>query len=316
MMVKIVEINEEIIRDVPHVIELLFHIFGPKTIGLFAVVVDGELGFVGRDGGNCVYIHKNGYNNFTLNTEEDLAALRKDDIEIFFGESLYFVDKNKIEHSVDLCKLSERDQDDYDGCVSYKQYNPENDTLCEIRYQHMYREIDGKPIIYGYHTRKIDCLYIDEEYTKKPAPKSGILPKRAKYYSKLEFDSDMVGYKLVGIKEYGLFEFMTKGPYELDMDSNIVRYIKTQYIDSEGNYHDFWPLSEQLTTEELVELIKKYNFNNELPWQFIDIYNGRDDFVDNIFEIVKQMKEIKKEALEEQTDRVAILRLKNDEKQN
>ena len=315
-MVQIVEITGDLLPKVPHVIELLYELYGAKTIGLFAVLVNDNLGFIGRDGADCVYIHNDGYNRFTLNQQEDLAAIEIDDLQVFLGEDVFFVSKDKIEHHIDLIPLSEPDQDDYDGCVSYKQYNPENDTLCEIRYQHMYREIDGKPIIYGYHTRKIDCLYIDEEYTKKPAPKSGILPKRAKYYSKLEFDSDMVGYKLVGIKEYGLFEFMTKGPYELDMDSNIVRYIKTQYIDSEGNYHDFWPLSEQLTTEELVELIKKYNFNTELPWQFIDIYNGRDDFVDIIFEIVKQMKEIKKEALEEQTDRVAILRLKNDEKQN
>lgn len=311
-MVQIVEIDEDLLRNVPHVIELLYEIFGAKTIGLFAVVVDNQLGFVGRDGGNCVYIHKDGYNNFTLNQDEELGALRKGELEIFFGDDVYFVDKNKIEQHLDLYSFAEPDQDDYNGCVSYKQYNPENDTLCEIRYQHMYREVDGKPIIYGYHTKKIDCLYIDEQYTKKSRPRKGILPNRSKYYSKVEFDSDMVGYKITGIREYGLIDFLTNGSYALQMDRNVIRYARTQYIDAAGNYHDFWPFGEQLKTEEIQELIKGYGFNVELPWQLIEIYNGRDTLVNTILTIVKEMKTISKEVKEtDNSNKVAILTLKN-----
>lgn len=310
-MVQIVNLDEETLKKVPNVIELLYEIFGAKTIGLFAVVVDNELGFIGRDGGNCVYIHKDGYNHFTLNQDEELGALRKDGLEIFFGEDIYYVDENKIEQHVDLYSLSEPDQDDYDGCVSYKQYNPENDTLCEMRYQHMYREMDGRPIIYGYHTQKIDCLYIDEDYTKKPRPKKGFLPKRAKYYTKVEFDDDMVGYKMTLIRDYGLMEFLEKGPYQLEKKRRLVRYAKTQLIDLEGNFRDFWPLGEQLKTEELLELIKSYGFKTELPWQLIEIYNGRDNFVNTLQEIVRQMKEVSKEMKEtEESEKVAILSLR------
>lgn len=310
-MVQIVNLDEETLKKVPNVIELLYEIFGAKTIGLFAVVVDTELGFIGRDGGNCVYIHKEGYNHFTLNQDEELGALRKDGLEIFFGEDIYYVDENKIEQHVDLYSLSEPDQDDYDGCVSYKQYNPENDTLCEMRYQHMYREMEGRPIIYGYHTQKIDCLYIDEDYTKKPRPKKGFLPKRAKYYTKVEFDDDMVGYKMTLIRDYGLMEFLEKGPYQLEKERKLVRYAKTQLIDFEGNFRDFWPLGEQLKTEELLELIKNYGFKTELPWQLIEIYNGRDIFVNTLQEIVRQMKEVSKEMKEtEESEKVAILSLR------
>ncbi len=310
-MVQIVNLDEETLKKVPNVIELLYEIFGAKTIGLFAVVVDNELGFIGRDGGNCVYIHKDGYNHFTLNQDEELGALRKDGLEIFFGEDIYYVDENKIEQHVDLYSLSEPDQDDYDGCVSYKQYNPENDTLCEMRYQHMYREMDGRPIIYGYHTQKIDCLYIDEDYTKKSRPKKGFLPKRAKYYTKVEFDDDMVGYKMTLIRDYGLMEFLEKGPYQLEKERRLVRYAKTQLIDLEGNFRDFWPLGEQLKTEELLKLIKSYGFKTELPWQLIEIYNGRDNFVNTLQEIVRQMKEVSKEIKEtEESEKVAILSLR------
>ena len=310
-MVQIVNLDEETLKKVPNVIELLYEIFGAKTIGLFAVVVDNELGFIGRDGGNCVYIHKDGYNHFTLNQDEELGALRKDGLEIFFGEDIYYVDENKIEQHVDLYSLSEPDQDDYDGCVSYKQYNPQNDTLCEMRYQHMYREMDGRPIIYGYHTQKIDCLYIDEDYTKKSRPKKGFLPKRAKYYTKVEFDDDMVGYKMTLIRDYGLMEFLEKGPYQLEKERKLVRYAKTQLIDFEGNFRDFWPLGEQLKTEELLELIKSYGFKTELPWQLIEIYNGRDNFVNTLLEIVRQMKEVSKEMKEtEESEKVAILSLR------
>ena len=66
-MVQIVEITEDLLPKVPHVIELLYELYGAKTIGLFAVLVDGKLGFIGRDGVDCVYIHENGYNRFIPN---------------------------------------------------------------------------------------------------------------------------------------------------------------------------------------------------------------------------------------------------------
>ena len=310
-MVQIVEITGDLLPKVPHVIELLYELYGAKTIGLFAVLVNDNLGFIGRDGVDCVYIHNDGYNRFTLNDQEELGAIEIDDLQVFLGEDVFFVSKGKIEHHIDLIPLSEPDQDDYDGCVSYKQYNPENDTLCEIRYQHMYREIDGRPNIYGYHTQKIDCLYIDEEYTKKGSPIKGILPKRSKYYTKVEFDDEMVGYKLTGIREYGLFEFLEKGPYELKMERNLIRYARTKYIGSDGNYHDFWPLGEQLKSGELEELIKGYGFCCEPSWLMIEIYNGRNDMIDLLKIIVAEMKEISEKVRKTQdTSKCAILTLK------
>lgn len=311
MMVQIVNLDEETLQSVPHVIELLYEIFGAKTIGLFAVVVDNQLGFVGRDGGNCVYIHKDGYNHFTLKENEEIGAIRKGKLEMYFGDDIYFVDENKIEQHLELCSFAEPDPDGYDGCVSYTQYNPSNDTCCEIRYQHMYREIGGRPIIYSFHTKKVDCLYINEEYTSKPKPKRGILPKRAKYYTKVEFDDREIGYKITGIREYGLMEFLEKGPYELQMESNVIRYAKTQFIDSEGNYKDFWPLGEQLKTEEIVELIKSYGFYVELPEELIEIYNGRDNLINTIMAIVEEMKVVSKEVKEnEESEKFAILSLR------
>lgn len=310
-MVQIADIDEETLQKVPHVIELLYEIFGEKTIGLFAVLVDNELGFVGRDGGNCVYIHKNGYNHFTLKENEEIGAIRKGKLEMYFGDDVYFVDENKIEQHLELCSFAEPDPDDYDGCVSYTQYNPKNDTSCEIRYQHMYREIGGRPIIYSFHTQKIDCLYINEEYTKKSKPRRGILPKRAKYYTKVEFDDREIGYKITGIREYGLMNFLERGPYELQMESNVIRYAKTQFIDSEGNYRDIWPLGEQLKTEEIIDLIGSYGFHTSIPEELIEIYNGRDDLINAILEIVQGMKEVSKELKEkEESERFAILTLR------
>lgn len=311
-MVQIVECTEDILKSVPNVIELLYEIYGAKTIGLFAVVVDNELGFIGRDGANCVYIHKNGYNNFTLNENEELAAVKKGEYNIYFGSDVYFEDAEKIEHTVNLYSLDELDQDEYNGCVSYKQYNPESDTLCEIRYQHMYRELDGKPIIYSYHTSKIDSLYIDENYIKMPTPKKGLLPKRCKYYSRLEFEDDMVGYKWAMIKDYGLENFLNGNCYNLQKERNVIRYIKTLLIDADGNYRDFWPLGEQLTRDDINTLIASYGFNTSVPNEILNIYNGYDELINNLFEIVLQMKVISKEAKEKENyEKFALLTLKN-----
>ena len=311
-MVQIIEITEDLLPKVPHVIELLYELYGAKTIGIFAVLVDGKLGFVGRDGANCVYIHDEGYNRFTLNEQEELGALDIDEYDVFFGDEVFFVSKDGNEHYIELVQLSEVDQDDYDGYVSYKQYNPDNDTLCEIRYQHMYRQFEDRPNISGYHTKKIDCLYIDEQYAKKGSPNRGILPGRSKYYTKVEFDIDMIGYKLTGITEYGLLEFLSKGPYELQMENNLLRYARTAYIGRDGNYHDFWPLGEQLKVEELNELIKGYGFNLEPSSKIIEIYNGRNEFVDIIKSIVTEMKSISKVMKDNKaTTKCALLTLKN-----
>ena len=175
----------------------------------------------------------------------------------------------------------------------------------------MYREIDGHPFIYRYHTKKLDSLYIDEKYTRKGLPKKGLLPSRSKYFSRIEFDDDMIGYKLFGIKEFGLFQFLEKGPYELKMDSNMVRYARTKYIDVDGNYHDFWPLGQQLKQEELDDLIISYGFNISPIDDLIDIYNGKNKIINIIKDITKEMKPISDVMRNTQdTDKCALLTLK------
>ncbi len=312
-MVQIIDFDIEMLQKCPHVIELLYEIFGPKNIGLFAVVDNNQLCFVGRDGGDCVYIHSNGYNRFTLNDDEELGALHVGDFDMFFSnDDVYFVDGKKMEHYIQLEPNLEPDEDGYDGYVSYKQYNPETDTLCETTYQHMYREMDGRPIIYGYHLKKIDCLYIDEQFNKKSKPGIGLLPKRAKYYSKVEFDSDQVGYNISLINEHGFIEFLSKGAYALQNERFMLRYVKTRFVDLDGNYRDFWPFERVLKKEEISEMIKSYGFRDEVPASLIDAYNGRNDIVNNILEIVEQMKEIHEVTKNgEDSEKIALLRLRS-----
>lgn len=306
-MVQIVNCDEEILKEIPNVIELLYELYGATTIALFAVIENDMLAFVGREGNNCVFINKDGYYRFTLDNEEKLGVLVKDGYEIYFGEDLYFVDeKSKMEYHLDLLRISEVDEQGYDGCVSYKQYNPEIDTLCELRFQHMYRENDGNPVIYGMHTEKIDCLYIDEEFKRKSKPKIGLIPKRSKYYSKVEFADDMMGYNWITIKEYGLSEFLENGSYKLQKEHSLIRYVKTQFIGLNGNYRDFWPFGEQLKIEQINELIKSYGFGIKIPWQFIDIYNGRDKLVNTIKDIVKEMKVVSEELRKNEESEKAI----------
>ena len=166
---------------------------------------------------------------------------------------------------------------------------------------------------YGYHTQKIDSVYIDEEFTKKGSPIRGLLPKRSKYYTRVEFDDSMVGYKMTGIREYGLLEFLQKGPYGLQMESNVVRYARSTYIDSEGNFHDMWPFGEQLKKNEVEDLIKGYGFKLEPIWEFIEIYNGQNNMVNTLQSIVQEMKIISAEVLKDSnTDKCALLTLKSE----
>lgn len=59
------------------------------------------------------------------------------------------------------------------------------------------------------------------------------------------------------------------------------------------NTGDLWPFAHQMKREEIDEIIKSYGFVSEVPSLFIDIFNGTDFTVNQIQEIVREMKKIR-----------------------
>lgn len=298
-MAQIVKCSEEVLLQIPNVQEYIYKIFGDKPLVLYAVLDNNRIGFIVRNFYNCLYIKNDtdGYSviPFQLTENEEIGMVMIGDDHFFFSDdSMYMIDKEGIEHTLGIKAIDGFDPDNYNGFVFYAQYNKKNDTICDIRYQQMYREVDGKVPIYEYHTKKIDSVSIDEKYTKRGNNHFGIIPPRSKYFSKYEFNRDHMGYTLTALKDYGVFDVVTKGAYALHKEDKVIRYVKAFYLQKDGNFVDLWPFARQITDEELKDYIKSLGFRAEVPEELMAVYNGQDKIVLELQGLASQIKELGK----------------------
>ncbi len=307
-MMEIIKCNDEVLAMIPNIMGHIYEYFEDHELALYAVLKDGRLGFIARDGLNGIYLQSDNEDYsitpFSLHKDGSLAMVAIGNDSLFFryaediigtGNTLddtMLVDKEGIEHLIGIRKLVKEDIDGYDGFIYHIQYNKKNDTACDIRYQQMYREVNGKVPIYGFHTRRIDVVSIDEHCNKNGYDIRGFLPRTAKYYSRYEFDSGRLGYTLATIKDYGLIRTITSGAYALQKQDKVTKYIKAFYVKKSGNFLDMWPLAEQKTEEEMRNLVRRYGFKDEIPGILMAAYNGNIAVCNELKELAKQMQEL------------------------
>lgn len=298
--IKIIPCDENVIAQIPGIINFLSNLFGDTEIKVYATLEDNKLGFVGETDKFSVFIdNEANYTLFNVGEDGKLCSVYKNNYSIFFNENelSYIIDDNKIEYSVAFCPLQEVDKDGYNGNVVFKQYNPDNDTFCTIFYQHMYREKDGDICIFDEHTKQMSELYIDEDYKKSPAYKPGILPKRAKYFLGFTFYEGNREFNIAAVKDYGILRVAKEGATSLYGSYKTVRYVKASALLPNGELYNNWPLSKQYCEDDLKQLIASYGLKTQLPELFIDLYNDEDEDVTRIKQLImdiSQLKEIEK----------------------
>ncbi len=290
---QIIRFDEDIVKRLPNIEKVIYDMFGSEDVLIFAVLDEKQkMGFVVRSNDGCLYIDNKGESiPFSLDENDDLSLLRKDDYVINFNEELTFMSQDNIMHFLRLHKYNQPDCDGYDGSIEYKQYDSKRDIMCVINYQQMYREYDGRPCIYQFRTNEIDGVYIDEKYSRGDHKKGFPLPKRAKYYTKVECAEDEIGYDWMKIKDYGLVNFLSNNIPALERGKSI-RYVKSLYRGLDGSFRDLWPLAKQIRREAIDEIVKSYGFNTQVPSLFISVYNGYDETVKDIQAIVEEMKRV------------------------
>lgn len=290
---KIVNCDQEIINNIPKIMELLYNIYGEEEINVYATLEDKKLGFVARVGQNCVFInHMGEYTLFTVDENGELLSVRRDGYNVCFNDKTYFVDSDGKEYLVEIGPYPEPDEEGYDGCVIYKQYDNKTDVMCELRYQHNIRNINGRIPIYSFHLKELDTVYIDERYNATKGYRPGLLPRRAKYFTKVAYEEGSFGYDLMAINDYGLFEFLMKGSYALHLEHRAVRYVKSCFMTSDYRYGDTWPFARQFSAEDIEKVIEQYGFSKEIPQLMIDVHNGNDKVVSEIEGLVKEMARV------------------------
>lgn len=306
MQNKIIECDDDVVAKIPNVMNILYDVFGKEDIKMFAILSDDKLCFLARCENGCVYIDKD--NNpiyFSVDEEDNLISVYIEPFQVYFSDNFYLIDENNHEHVLNFYSLPVPDDDGYTGCISYKQYDPQNDVLCELRYQQMYNEGSFNKV-YHFHTKVIDAVYIDEKYKNSKNYHVGLLPRRAKYFKSLKFDYEQIGYKLMAINEFGLTRVLHEGAYNLYKERDVLRYIKTRFILPDGSFSDTWPLAKQIHREEIVDLIKQYGFNSEIPKDIIDIYNGENETVKLVKDLIDKVKEVKKELDKPENSRMCL----------
>lgn len=294
--IKIIPCDENVIAQLPNIMGFLEDLFGDKEIRLYATLEDNEYGFVGETDEFSVLIDSEGKHTiFTIGEDGNLNYVYKDNYSIYFNnnELSHIIDIDNIEYSVAYCPLKKLDKDGYDGNVSFSQYNPENDVLCTIYYQHMYREKNDSVYIFEEHTKQISELYIDEDFNKKPSFKAGLLPKRAKYFVGYTFGDRDPGFTIAAIKDFGMLKVMKEGSAALFDYYKVVRYAKALALLPNGEFYNNWPLSKQYKEEDLKSLVEGYGLKSELPKLFIDLYNDEDEDVTRIKQIIMDINELK-----------------------
>ncbi len=294
---KIVHVDDEILSNVPKIMGILESVYGNEAIEmeLFATLDDEKkLGFIAKVNELCTFINYEGKCTFFRVDENDkVTTIRKDNYTINFDERPFLVDDNGIEYNVDLVE-DEEDEDKYNGYVIYRQYNRNSDVFCDIRFQHMYREINGVARIYPYHTQEIYSVYIDEDFEKSAGLKYGKLPITCKYYGRIKFESDEVGYRMMAICDYGIGEVLRKGAIALLRDNPAIRYSRITRLKRNNEYGDDWPFGEQRTSEYIEKMIKDYGFSKEIPDLLLRLHNEQEPLVPFVEELASEMSRVKK----------------------
>lgn len=305
-MIQIVECSDEVIAKIPNIMGLLFEIYGKSEMKLFAIQNDDKLGFLAKVDNNCTYLDSN-HNPiyFSLGVNEEIECIYLKPYRVCFGDEVFLIDDNNRQHFLSFNKLAIPDEEGYTGSISYRQYDEDKDVMCELTFQQMYRDGDYNPIYY-FHTKEVDAVYIDEQYENSKRYHVGVLPKRAKYYKKVAFVNDEVGYTLTAMNEYGLLNVLKNGSYNLLREDRTVRYVKSLFIDFKGNYRDAWPFANLLKAEEIESLIKKYKFNTRIPDFIISLYNGENKDVLLIQEIVEKVRLLEKKLLQPENSRMCL----------
>ncbi len=267
---------------------------------------------------------------FTLKIDDD-------DYQVVIDENgVKLIDENKNQRFLRLVKDNYSSDDiSNNGVLGFGQYNIKNNILLEMRYEQMvHGSLDNKIIYadyikepysysfeYGLRINKLlsfirrkktfyrlDFDFRDNrwQYENSKRYHVGVLPKRAKYYKKVAFVNDEVGYTLTAMNEYGLLNVLKNGSYNLLREDRTVRYVKSLFIDFKGNYRDAWPFANLLKAEEIESLIKKYNFNTRIPDFIISLYNGENKDVLLIQEIVEKVRLLEKELLQPENSRMCL----------
>lgn len=279
--------NDDVIKEASHLGKYFLDMFGEGEIGLFAILDNNEVGFVGIKEGKASFIKKenNTLKHFEFGFEEDfeLSYLVSDNIiYVFTSDGVCCNDETgQLSKELSCNKLPELDQDGYNANIRYIQINESKRVNLELHYQaDYYGDEDNRPYIYSSRLKNFKYVYLID-YKKWGIHSLPGLGKRYNFYVGYEMEKGSKGFQMFGE----------------DGDESVIRYLRMTHLVNNA-YTDSMIPGLGISKDEVCSLISSYGFDTEIPNRLLKMYNEEDPE----YLIAKEIIELIKKVLENKED--------------
>lgn len=293
-MYKLKELREEDVKRFKKSIMCAYQIYG-DVVGVFYLVEkDGKEYLLHNEENVFMIISEEekaiSYTMFGVDENFKLSDLGYKDFELHIMDGEYVFQDRKAGISTSLV-LKERDNgediDGYNGLVRFTQFNLEKMARATITFQHMHY---GAGKISPYHTKK-PFQFIFYDVKQKRNGEIKIKFKDQFIGRTFDIHKEKKLFDIVAIKDCGLTEFLERGSYSLQKEeSTITRYYKILYVNDNQYAQTGFPFTRQYTLEDMKAKLAECGFSYEIPQAYIDIYNGRDELMNEIKELIEVIK--------------------------
>lgn len=280
MQISVIKPNENVINKLQEVMDIVYQVYGVELVNAYAVMDDGELGFVFYGNEINMYVNRRqsglAFFAFQLDDEGKMKYYGVDDYRIFFnGNIMDVLDKENKQMSLYVTGLSEGlgERVAFNSYLNFWQYNPKNDVACDIQYAQKLK-LDGKKETSVY-VDEVENVFIDPRYSVKGGISKGIVSNGKKYFSR------------VTCEEFDIADFSTE-------ESS--KYLPIRYISQSNKYFTMGTLSSKYDYSEIAKLIETYGVLSSIPSKLLDIYRETDIDFRKVQWIIREVDaEMKKE---------------------
>lgn len=294
-MYKLKELTDNDVLRYELSIRCAYQVYGDVVGSFYLLEKDGKESILHNEDNIFMIIDeldgKVSYTMFAVDDNFELSDLGYPEFEFHLLDKEYvFLDRETGKsYSIALNERADgEDVDGYNGYVRFTQFNLDTRERATITFQHMYTE--GK-MVSPFHTKKPFQVIFQSnvKITKKGEFKSS--SKKQFIAKTFSIYDDKLGYDIATIKDYSLSEFLEKGSYALQSNErNITRYYKILYVTDSLYAATGFPFTRQYTLEDMIAMLKERGFGYEIPQQYMDIYNGRDELLNEVKQLIEEIK--------------------------
>lgn len=283
MQISVVKPNQEIVDKLSDVMDIVYDVYGVQLLNSYAVMDDGELGFVFLGEEMNIYVNRRkeglAFFAFLLDEEGKITYYGVDDYRIMFSQnSMDVVDKNNKQYSLYMTGLSEglESETTFSSYLNFWQYNPDNDTACDIQYAQKIKHTGKRET--NVYVDEVENVFIDPRYSVKGGINKGLVSNGKKYYSRVTCETIDIG----------------------DMSTEeSSKYLPIKYISPSNRYYTLGMLSSKYDYSDIAKVIESYGMVSSIPRKLLDIYCEADFDFRKVQWIVREVLEERKKETDE-----------------